>query len=73
MQRLITDISDRVRAGLEDMASRARQLAERQAADQAAVREALKAAPAKRLIESDPMLKERLAAVDAILQSAWQV
>jgi hypothetical protein len=60
----LTDFAAGLRTGLRDLAARHKQFAGERAAENAALRDALKAAPAKRLVESDPILKERLAAAE---------
>jgi hypothetical protein len=51
--------------GLRDVDGRLTRASEALAAEHAAVRDALKAAAARRLVESDPQLKEQLAAAEA--------
>ena len=65
----LSDLANQVRAGLRDMEARNRQMLEQRAMDHAAVREALKAAPARRLVDSDPVLKERLASAEAAFKT----
>ena len=61
----LADLGSRLRAGLRDLSARARQVDEQRAADHAAVRDAVKSAAAKRLIEGDPQLQQQLAAAEA--------
>jgi hypothetical protein len=62
---VFSDLGDRLLAGLRDLEARHGRVVEQRAADHAAVRDALKSATAKRLIEGDPQLKEQLAAAEA--------
>jgi len=61
----LADLGALMRAGLRDLDARASRLDERLAADHAAVRDALKSATAKRLVEGDPLLQKQLAAAEA--------
>jgi hypothetical protein len=67
--RALADVASRVRAGLRAMDARSRELSQQRSADHATLREALKAAPAKRLVESDPVLAQRLAAAEAAFKA----
>jgi hypothetical protein len=55
----------RLHTGLRDVDSRTTRRSEALAAEHAAVRDALKAAAARHLVESDPQLKKQLAAAEA--------
>lgn len=61
----LADLGARLRAGLRDLDARARRVDEQRASDHAAVRDALRPATAKRLIEGDPQLQKQLAAAEA--------
>ena len=61
----VAELGARLRAGLRDVASRTSGHSERLTADHAALRNALKTKAAKRLVESDPQLKEQLGAAEA--------
>ncbi len=61
----LAEINARLREGIRDVDARFAERAQRLAADHAAVRDALKVATARRLIDSDPVLKEQLAAYEA--------
>jgi hypothetical protein len=62
---LIADLGERLHAGLREMARRGTRHGEQLAADHGAVRDALKTAAAKRLIDGDPVLKKQLAAAES--------
>jgi hypothetical protein len=59
------EIADRFGAGTRAQASRVEDRLESLTAERTTVRDALKGAAAKRLVESDPLLKKQLAAADA--------
>ena len=59
------EFADRFGADTRAQVSRAADRLESLTAERAAVRDALKTAAAKRLVESDPLLKKQLAAADA--------
>ena len=59
------EIADRFGAGARAQVSRAADHLESLTVDRAAVRDVLKSAAAKRLVESDPLLQKQLAAADA--------
>lgn len=65
----LPDFADSLRAGLRDLEVRHRTLAAQRTADHAAVHDALKATPAQRLVDSDPVLKERLAAAETAFKT----
>ena len=58
-------LGSRLRIGLRDVESRTARGFEALVADHGAVRDALKAAAAKRLVEGDPQLKKQLVAAEA--------
>lgn len=61
----LSDLGARLHAGLRDLDARVGRVGEQRAADHAAVRDALKSATAKRLIEGDPQLQKQLAAAES--------
>jgi hypothetical protein len=65
----VTDFAEGLRAGLRDLEARHREFAAKRKEEQASVREALKSAAAKRLVDGDPVLKERLAAAEAAFKA----
>ena len=65
----IAEVSAHVNAGLRHVTDRISERAAQLADDHRAVREALKTAAAKRLVESDPVLRKQLAAADAELKA----
>jgi hypothetical protein len=61
----LTDLSDIVGAGIKAAATRAKQRFATVEADYAAVKDALKTARAKKLLEADPLFAKRVAAAEA--------
>jgi len=59
------DLALKASSGIRALATRAANRLDTLVADHAAVKDSLKAAAAKRLVESDPLLVQRLKAVDA--------
>ena len=65
----IAEMSAHVNAGLRHVTDRIAERAAQLSADHTAVRDALKTAAAKRLIDSDPVLRKQLAAAEAELKA----
>jgi hypothetical protein len=61
----LAELSDTVGAGIRGAATRATQRFATIEEDHAAVKDALKTAPAKRLLEADPLFAKRVAAAEA--------
>jgi hypothetical protein len=58
-------LGSRLQSGLRDVENRAKRGFDALVADRGAVRDALRAAAAKRIVEADPELKKQLAAAEA--------
>jgi hypothetical protein len=61
----LDELAERFKAGTREAAKRAGTRLEQLTAERTAVRDALKTAAAKRLVESDPLLQKQLAAAEA--------